>query len=218
MTGNEVYEILNQKGIKHLFHANSVMTSASLLKLNGIASRKFVEESGLPQTNQYTDLSDKALGVWGDIFLDTVDIHKRASRSNHYGPVLFALNSEILKSADIALITKSNPSKWNLHTPNGQRYFSTYDELKEGWCIGNFDHMLILRSQHGLVQFGKYLEHIMIDDPVSFDSPSNEFIQANDTISKLTNMPVIRRHCPQWCKCKTTYMDSQLLLKMYSPC
>ena len=218
MTGNDVYEILNQKGIKHLYHANSIITSTSLLKLNGLASRKLVEESGLPQTNQYTDLSDKALGVWGDIFLDTVDIHKRASRSNHYGPVLFALNSEILKSADIVLITKSNPSKWQTHTPNDQRYFTTYDELKEGCSIGNFDHMITLRTQHGLLQFDNYLEHIVIDDPVSFDSPSNEFRQANDTISKLTKISIIRRQCPQWCKCKTSYMDSQLFSKMYGTC
>lgn len=218
MTGNEVYKILKANGVNHLHHANSLLTSISLLKLQGLASRELVEASGLPQTLQYTDSSDKALGVWGDIFLDTIDIHKRASRNNQYGPVLFFVKSEILKSVGTVLITKSNPSKWNIHTPNEERYFTTLEELKQGLVIGEFGQMLTLKTPSGLLKFDDHLEYILVDDPAPNDDTNKDFKSAISAISNLTSKPIHRRECPTWCKCIANYADTQLRLKMYSSC
>ncbi|MEN5202576.1 hypothetical protein ABE525_25455 [Pseudomonas wadenswilerensis] len=218
MTGNEVYEVLIRRGVSYLHHANSLITSTSLLNLGGLASRELVEARNLPQTYQYTDQSDKNLGVWGDIFLDTVDIHKRASRRNNYGPILFVVNAEILKLATNVLITKSNPSKWNTQTPHATRYFTSTDELEEGLAIGEFDQMLTLRTSNGLLPLAGLLEYILVDDPIQGPQPGPEFTQAQNTLMQLTDTPIIRRECQPWCKCSSGYSDAQVLSKMFSPC
>lgn len=218
MKGSEVYKMLMSKGIGHLYHANSLTTSISQLKLRGLASRKLVEDSGLPQTYQYTDSTDKQLGVWGDIFLDTVDIHKRASRLNYYGPILFILDIGIIQCVDNVLITKSNPSKWGLHTSFEDRYFTTYEELVSGWEYGNFDQMLTIRNPATPLKFDGYLDQILIDEPGTANDPSKEFSLALSAISCLTNTPLSRRQCPQWCKCKEGYTNTHRLAQMYSLC
>lgn len=217
-TGNDVYEILRNRGITYLHHANSLPTSLSLLKLKGLASRSFVEESRLPQTSQYTDSSDKSLGVWGDIFVDTIDIHKRASNANLYGPILFQIDTTILKGVSLALFTKSNPSKWSTNTPLEHRYFSTTRELEQGLDIGNFDQMLTLRTSNGLLHFKDFLKYIIIDDPVSIAAPSSEYTKAHEAINKLTMTPISRRHCSSNCKCKSRYSDDNFRNKMFSLC
>ncbi|WP_415261747.1 hypothetical protein [Pseudomonas chlororaphis] len=216
MTGNDTYEVLKKKGINHLFHANSLTTSLSLLRLKGLASRNYVESAGLSQTAQYTDNLDKVLGVWGDIFLDTVDIHQRASNLNHYGPILFVIDSQMVKSAESVLITKTNPSKWSKATPFEERYFTTLEELEENWIVGNFDQMLTLQTREGIIPFSDHLLNIIIDDPAPGNMPSNEFNTAEAEISKLTTQCVIRRQCAQWCKCKTSYEDKRIILKMFT--
>jgi len=218
MKGLEIYKILKDRGIVHLYHANSLATSASQLKLKGLASRKLVENSGLPQTYQYTDSTDKQLGVWGDIFLDTIDIHKRASRLNFYGPILFILDIGILQNVDVALITKSNPSKWGLRTSFEDRYFTTHEELVKGWEFGNFDQMLTICNPVTPLEFDGYLDQILIDEPGTTNEPSKEFLLAHSTISSLTNAQVNRRQCSQRCKCKEGYTNTNRLAQMYSAC
>lgn len=218
MTGDDVYKILKQRGVSHLHHANSLSTSISFLQLNGLASRELVEASGLSQTTQYTDGSDKVLGVWGDIFLDTIDIHKRASRQNHYGPILFVVKLEILKTIEVVSITKSNPSKWGTYTPDKDRYFTTVSELEQGLVIGDFGQMLTLKTPSGLVKFNNHLESILIDDPILGEHPSEHFTNAASEISKRTSTSIYRRQCSPWCKCTNNYSDVQLLSKMYNPC
>ena len=109
-----VYEILKSKGVDFLYHANSVQTSCTFLKNGSLLSRGVVQRRGFRQTEQPSDVIDQKYGVWLDIFTDSVDIHQRANRRNTYGPVLFKINIDILKTLNLPplWITKKNPTKW----------------------------------------------------------------------------------------------------------
>ncbi|MBJ2241234.1 hypothetical protein [Pseudomonas sp. MF6768] len=216
MLPEEVYDVAQKKGMLHFFHANSLATSISLLKLNSLASRKHVESSGLAQTVQYTDDIDKSLGVWNDVFLDTVDIHRRASRRNNYGPILFVFDSKIILSASGVRITKTNPSKWQINTPIEQRYFTSIAELDTDWNAGNFDQMITLQTPNGAIPFDRNFLSVIIDDPATGDAPSKDYIAAEEEVSKLTNRTITRRQCTSWCKCKENYQSSWITSKMFS--
>lgn len=109
-----VYDILKSKGVEYLHHANSVLTAASFLQSGRLLSRGNIERSGKLQSSQYTDAIDKKYSIWFDVFTDSVDIHARAKSLNKYGPVLFEIDIDILKSGDTGKIwvTKLNPTKW----------------------------------------------------------------------------------------------------------
>jgi hypothetical protein len=96
MESVEVYSVLKQIGATKIYHANTVLTSCTLLELGGLASRALVEAQGLPQTPQYSDGKDKEYKIWDGILVDHVDIHNRARKRNQYGPVLFLLDLEWL--------------------------------------------------------------------------------------------------------------------------
>lgn len=216
MLPQEVYDVAQKKGMSHFFHANTLATSVSLLKLNSLASRGHVENFGLAQTGQYTDDLDKNLGVWNDVFLDTVDIHRRASRRNHYGPVLFVFDSKVILSASDVRITKTNPSKWQVNTPVEQRYFTSIAELDAGWHAGNFDQMITLQAPNGAIPLDRNFLSVIIDDPATGDTPSKDYIAAEEAISKLTDRTITRRQCSSWCKCKENYQSSWITSKMFS--
>lgn len=216
MLPEEVYDVAQNKGMLHLFHANSLATSVSLLRLNSLASRKHVESFGLAQTGQYTDNHDKSLGVWNDVFLDTVDIHRRASRRNNYGPVLFVFDSRIIFSASSVQITKTNPSKWQINTPVEQRYFTSIAELAEDWHAGNFDQMITLQTPNGAIPLDRNFLSVIIDDPSPGDRRDTYYIAAEEAISKLTDRPITRRQCVSSCKCKENYQSNWITSKMFS--
>lgn len=59
MTNSAIKKILVDKEIKHLYHANTVMTACTFLENGGLLSRGYVEENGLRQTSQGSDSKDK---------------------------------------------------------------------------------------------------------------------------------------------------------------
>lgn len=231
MTGQEVYEILSARGVKHLHHANSVRTSISLLRLGGLASRQRVEQEHLPQTAQYTDHIDRQYGIWGNVFVDTVDIHARISNLNQYGPVLFTINTRALidlPSTSQVLITKSNPSKWNQNQIEAQRYFLNAAELEKGFSVGTFDQMLTISTKDGIIPFGSHLQSITLDDPISRDRDrdrdrdSLEFSKAAHALNYAAStngiqVKVTKRACKQPCKCITNYTPCKISLHFNLP-
>ena len=92
----ELHKFFQEKGITHLYHANTVTTSISFIQAGGLLSRGDVEKNDLLQTAQESDGVDKTFDVWNDIFLDTADLHKLFSRQNRYGPVLFVFDVNLL--------------------------------------------------------------------------------------------------------------------------
>ncbi len=214
MTGQEVYSILVARGVTRLYHANSVKTSLSQLRLGGLASRQAVEQAGLPQTKQITDEGDQKFGIWGDVFVDMVDIHARISDRNKYGPVQFTLNVEVLTSLPEnarVLVTRSNPSKWADVNCDEQRYFLNAVALAGGLTIGNLDQMLVIRTDNGFVPFGCYLQTIVLDEPRLAAGESPEFQAAAKALANAATassfpVDVVRRSCSP-CKCLTSYTE-----------
>ncbi|WP_321818200.1 MULTISPECIES: hypothetical protein [unclassified Paraburkholderia] len=212
MLGKELHDILWKKGVRTLHHANSVMTSISIIQLGGLASRHLVERSGLNQSGQYTDDLDREFGIWDDVFMDTVDIHKRISNRNQYGPVLFELDIAVLnalpRSAQV-LVSKLNPSKWGASTPSKERYFEDALEASTGLRVGNFDQMLMIGNVNGIIPFEGYLKRIILDDVVVGNEVSPEFQCAEREINLALQkggigVQVTRRGCVA-CRCYQTY-------------
>jgi hypothetical protein len=212
MTGNEVYDILVERGVTHLHHANSVRTSLSQLRLGGLASRALVESNKLAQTSQITDTEDREYGIWGDVFVDTVDIHKRISNRNMYGPVLFVVNVDVLRALPQTarvLVTRSNPTKWGNTKTDAERYFLTAAELNKGLNVGNFDQMLVIRTTEGIVPFTHHLEEIVLDEPRLAFGTSPEFDEAASALANAVatlglNVRINRRSCAP-CNCIRSY-------------
>lgn len=212
--GKAVFNVLKRQGVEYLYHANSVKTSLSHIALGGQASRLAVINAGLPQTSQITDDSDKALGVFNDVFFDFVDIHNRTSNRNKYGPVLFRWNLELLnflpENATV-LITKSNPSKWQNGDLPESRYFLTIEDLMENFSHGDFNQMLMIRLPSGLVKFDQNFLDILVDDPVELNCrPSSVHTRAaHDIGNSLTamgiNATVGTRNCRANCLCTKEY-------------
>lgn len=96
MTNETIKQILIEKGITHLYHANSVATASTFLENGGVFSRGAAEDRGLYQTSQETDDTDRDVDVFYDIFFDSVDIHQRIKKLNHYGPVLFVYSIDLI--------------------------------------------------------------------------------------------------------------------------
>ena len=94
-----VFEILKDKGVEHIHHANSVITTCQFLRNGALISRGSIDRYGMFQTAQKSDQLDKNYGIWFDIFTDSVDIHDRAKRANVYGPVLLELDLALIKDA-----------------------------------------------------------------------------------------------------------------------
>lgn len=215
MTGQEVYEVLKARGGDKLYHANSVKTSLSLLKLGGLASRGAVEAHRFPQTPQMSDNKDREYGIWNDSFLDTHDIHSALKCRNFYGPVLFVMAAELLlglAAETTVLVTRCNPTKWDGLTDD-QRYFLTCQDLAAGLKVGYFDQMITIRSPNGIIPFAGTVEKIVLDEPrLSSPNVGQEYEVARSAISAAAaqagiQVQVQRRTCV-CCNCTTQYQDS----------
>lgn len=216
MNGKELAKILHDRHVYHVYHANSVCTSISFLKLRGIASRGAVERNGLFQTNQISDELDRRHGIWDDTFLDSFDIHASIRDRNKYGPVLFVLRTDFLIELPDnweVRITRLNPTKWDEDSDKSKNYFNSTDAVKLEMRVGYFDHMITISAKEGIVPFGENLDRIVIDDPTAPGAPKNDFfLKAMESICATSSAaglscPVITRQCIPGCKCLESYHE-----------
>ena len=126
---NTIYLLLLKNDIKkeevYLYHANSVITSLGFITSKRLFSRKYGEDTGLPQTYQKSDEVDKQKDIFNDIFFDNSDIGSKVIC--YYGPITFVFKAhEILHSEREIKITRYNPIE-NLKEP---LYFSTLSEIE----------------------------------------------------------------------------------------
>jgi hypothetical protein len=59
LSSEDVYEVLSGKGIKNIYHANSVITACQFLRNRALLSRGVIERRRLYQTPQSSDSIDK---------------------------------------------------------------------------------------------------------------------------------------------------------------
>lgn len=206
---------LLDKGVTELYHANSVVTSCEFLRQGALLSRGSVESMKLRQTPQFTDAVDKRYNIWNDVFVDSVDIHTRGSRANHYGPVLFVLDTEKLMN-DLTTgqlsFTRYNPSKWAKITQH-RRWFADMDEVAEEFDVNNFDHMVVFRHCGGHVPLKNSLKKIIVDTPVDVEGAGLDlYSYALGALKYAMHLGpkrcvIQRRNCDEDCGCHANYTD-----------
>lgn len=213
LDSTSVHRVLVDKGIDSLHHANTLQTSCLFLQRGRLLSRGSAEEMGLIQTPQRSDDLDKRYAIWHDVFLDSVDIHERASRRNLYGPVLFRFELEVLLDAQIRSIwiTRKNPTDWRDHDKREDRYFSSVDEFAQRYSKGDFGSMFMLRHNGGSLKLSPYLKDIVLDAPdisdddVELYSHSVGALRLSAWQGGLRNLAIVRRKCLRFCKCTSEY-------------
>lgn len=207
-----VYKVLSESGVDCIYHANSVITACQFLRQGSLMSRGTIERKGLFQTKQRTDRSDKNSGIWFDVFVDSVDIHERASRSNAYGPVLFILDSKIIDKSYTGRVwvTKQNPMKWKGKSRE-ERWFTSINDLKANFVRGCFDQMIVFRHCGGELSFNGYLKEIILDDPmigkngpIDYYSMAYGALRLSMTEGRI-DVPISKRRCYDGCACVDEY-------------
>lgn len=214
LIASKAFRILNDKGVDRLYHANSVTTSCQFLRRAALLSRGFCQRSGFPQTPQASDDIDTKQGLWFDVFTNSVDIHERASRANAYGPVLFVLELEKLRTSYTGRIwvTKSNPIAWDQVRIREDRWFSSLEELEHNFVPGTFDQMIVFRHAGGELPIESSLEKIVLDDPdwnfgkedLNYWSMAYGALKLAMTEGRIA-VKIEKRKCAAGCKCATAY-------------
>lgn len=224
----KIYKILEAEGMTHLYHANTLITSCHFLRHGSLLSREKVEKLNLAQTEQLSDNIDKKFGIYNDIFLDSCDIHKRASQINNYGPVIFKINLDILKdesNGDI-YITKENPINWNPLDENDLFWFQSIKEVEKGFNKFNFKQILVYRNCKGKLPLDGFLEEIIVDDPernfasgIDIVSYSMGALRLAYALGPLEEIKFRIRKCNKSCNCKDSYeeFNKKMLTKFFSP-
>lgn len=210
ITTNETKQVLLDKGVKYLYHANTVATSLTFFSQGGLLSRGAVEERGLFQTFQGSDSLDKRLGVFNDIYFDSVDIHARAKDLNKYGPVTFVYSIDILDrlAGYEVKVTRDNPIRWKKTMPESERYFTNLALMLEEYKKGTFQQHLTICDIHEPLPFSPCLVKVLIDNP--HIANTQYFDHAYQTIQECMeknrlNIPLEVRRCADNCKCRESY-------------
>lgn len=240
MLSAELYEMLREKGLQYLYHANTVSTSLTFIKQNALLSRAYVEFNTLVQTGQKSDAGDKEHDVWDHVFLDGEDLHKRYSQANKYGPVTFRMKLELLKAPELEYIyiTRSNPMYWKKNTPVEKKFYASIDEVKADYLSGrklDSQIMFTLKDTQKKVALDKFLVAVGIDKPeilINLKSGGMKnvgeytFEKISKTLadSGLENVPVYFRHENEsrYCRCNFNYtyyynFDYQEFMKRFYP-
>lgn len=228
----EIYQILKNKGIKYLHHANTVATSITFIENRALLSRHYVEINGYYQTPQKSDDEDKRFDVWDSVFLDGEDLHKRYKQANKYGPVLFKLKLEMLNSPSIQgiYVTKSNPWYWKKSTNIDAKFYKSVDDVNSDYLTGkklDSQIMFTIRSPKTEIKLNKFLYSIEIDIPQLLINVKNignmsvgdyaiQSIQDSLNNNGLGHIPILKRHNGEFTLCKCTFDYNYLKTFEYS--
>lgn len=218
-----VHDVLKEKGILNLYHANSVLTACQFLKKGSLMSRGVVERLNLKQTTQTSDDDDKTFSLWFDVFADTVDIHNRKRDVNLYGPVLFVIDPSILQqeSTGRTWVTKCNPTKFNGKTDQ-ERWFQNKSDLRDNLKEGEFDQMLVFRHCGGELKFEDFIKEIIVDDPGQSIKGADAYSIAIGALTYAMGesgivIPIRKRKCRIGCSCRDSYESKRYVKKMFYP-
>lgn len=224
LSAYSIYSILKEKKVDFLYHANTVLTSLTFINEKALLSRGYVKNKSLIQTEQKSDVEDKAFNVWDDVFLDGADLHKLYNTPNKYGPILFVMKLDLLLSPSIAsvLVTRTNPWYWKANDSWDERYYSDIDEIKQDYLTGkkiDARIMFTLRSPEKTIKLNKFLSKIIIDKPtiiIKIKSGDEKNIgdfayeKISDALNQngLSHIQVSHRHSElryTFCRCNLSY-------------
>lgn len=131
---NEFFNELADRGIKSLYHSNSLETSISFLRSATLLSREACVTQSLPMSPQWSDSNDQRHNIWSDIFLNLNDQHIVFKGPNKYGPILFQLNAErlrnyLLQNCLTLAITRTQPHNWKDSTTDEEKWQSSFESI-----------------------------------------------------------------------------------------
>jgi len=203
-----IKEILKENEVYNLYHANTVGTAVTFLKVGGLLSRGEVRDRRLFQTYQQTDCTDEQLGVFNDIFFDTVDVHERSKNICYYGPVMFVYEVDVLDTVNDVKVTKTNPKYWNENLMEEDKYFVDSCDLNKNLAPGNFGQHVTIHNYHDVLSFRPYIRTIILDNPG--EKWNSYFDAARERIGSLIqekdlgiNLSI--RDCQEGCRCREIY-------------
>lgn len=234
LSSKGLYEILIDKKVEFLYHANTVVTALTFIRQGCLLSRHTVQENDLLQTPQKSDEKDDLHQVWNSVFLDGTDHHDLYNAFNVYGPVLFKIRLDLLLSDDFdkVYITKSNPTVWRDDKISEENYYESLEEVRRDYLNGKIlpsQIMFTFRNVERKLNLKKYLYSILIDDP-KIRFPNNQGgIEGRDYLiplfarvineSGLSNIILDKRTHNASCACFQQYVNmlktDPLMLKRF---
>lgn len=231
LDAKQIRRVLQENGIRFLYHANTLVTPCSFLQEGALLSRSAVEKRHLDQTSQKSDPIDKKFRIWNDVFLDVVDIHVKASNRNVYGPILFLIDLKMLgTSVKSVWITKRNPVDWVARDKKAERFYSSVEEFRKSYFHPSrpykgqdFGAMIMLRNVNGVLPLKGVLRKLVVDEPNTKFKTKGKIIQASDyavkmlrtaaKVSGLKNIRIERRSCSAGCGCHADYRQWPFMVK-----
>lgn len=226
LSAPKLHKILTEHGVKEIYHANSVTTACAFLKTGALLSRGTVERRGYQQTTQPSDKDDHEFSLWFDVFADTRDMHECIKKPNIYGPVLFVLNVDILKSPQLGNVWVTLEDPTNFHgLPENKRWFQSLDDIAGRLTPGAFSQMLVFRHCGGELPYGEHLKRIVLDNPQRKTECDHDYYDVAygalllaQSQGPSTEVPIEERLCRSECDCIRTYhQDANHLKKMFWP-
>lgn len=171
LDSTKVYQILKEKGIANLHHANTVGSSKTFLEKKALLSREYVKRENLYQTPQDSDEKDINYGINDYLFLDAKDLADYFGKPNEYGPVLFKFNLDLLLDPEIPTIriSRNNPCYWKVGDAINERYYNDLEDFKTEYLTGNKLRdgrtMFMLTTKQGKLSLTEYLISVSVDNP-----------------------------------------------------
>ncbi len=221
-----IYEILKNKGVSSIYHANSVMASCSMLRNRSLLSPGSADKHGLFHSAQTSAQLGRNFGIWDDVFTHATDIHRLTAAPNSRGPVLFELDVELIRNTSTgrAWVTKSDPAGWELNTPHERRWFATANDLDHYFSGDNAGHMAVFRHCAGKLPLLSHLRRIILDDPQQRVAGEVDCFSMAYGALRLAmsdggiQVPIERRACETDCGCHNLYReDGDRTERMFSP-
>lgn len=214
-----IYEILKDKGVSSIRHANSVENSAFFLRNRCLMSRETIEKLSSQTTFSKAQHSGTNYSVWNDIFADSVDIHEQTNSVHNHGPVLFELDIEIIKNTYTGKVwvTKSNPMKWDANTHQERKWFVSAYDLEDNFACGSSEHMIVFRHCAGKLPILDHLNRVILDDPkLQTDRYQIDYFSMAFGALALAmkqggfDVPIEKRICNQGCSCLDSYKNGAI--------
>ena len=214
-----IYEILKDKGVSSILHANSVENSCLFLKNRCLMSLETIEKLSSQITIPNSKRNANNYSILNDIYADTLDIHEHTKRVHNHGPVLFELDLEIIKNTYMGRIwvTKSNPMKWDANTHQGRKWFVSASDLEENFSSASFNQMIAFRHSGGKLPIQGYLKRIILDDPkLHIDRYQIDYFSMAFGALTLAmkqggfDAPIEKRSCNQDCGCWERYQNGTI--------
>jgi len=214
LNNQELFELLTEKEIHYVYHANTVATTITYIQRQGLLSRGAVEDLGLYQTPQGSDVRDKVMNVFNDVFVDTTDLHTYFSRQNYYGPVLFKLTTDFITAEDFGIwVTKNNPQYWNDGMQDTDKYFVSVQELRERWDDYERQRKMITIRNNTVPILFPYISEVIVDNPNCQIGQTNFLTEAVKGLKEaLIPYPLLKnkfdiRHAHEGCYCQSNYLQ-----------